>query len=390
MEYGQVEIMNSKRIYLSPPHMSGNELPLIQQAFADNWIAPVGPHIEAFEKEFCRYVGAKYAIAVSSGTAAIHLALLALGIQPDDEVFVSTLTFAGSVNPIVYTGAKPVFIDSEPHSWNMNPELLNDALTLRAKTKNGKLPKAVIPVHLYGQSSDMDAIMAICDRYNIPIIEDAAEAIGSRYRDKHPGTFGKIGTFSFNGNKIITTSGGGLLISEDKSLVDHVRKIATQAREPVVYYEHTELGYNYRMSNILAAIGLGQLSAIEDRVQRKREIYEYYRSRLEDLPGITFVSEMPYGRHTRWLSVILVDKEKFGKDPEQIRQKLEEHNIESRPLWKPMHCQPVFQGYEAVGGKVAESLFRQGLCLPSGTTLTDDQLDYIVSIIRKLYQINQL
>nr|MBL1135691.1 aminotransferase class I/II-fold pyridoxal phosphate-dependent enzyme [Chloroflexota bacterium]NOG63794.1 aminotransferase class I/II-fold pyridoxal phosphate-dependent enzyme [Chloroflexota bacterium]GIK64972.1 MAG: pyridoxal phosphate-dependent aminotransferase [Chloroflexota bacterium] len=369
----------STRVYLSPPHMSGEELILIQQAFADNWIAPAGPHLSAFEQEFCEYIGAKYAVALSSGTAAIHLALLIMGIQPRDEVFVSTLTFAGSVNPIIYMGAKPVFIDSEPLSWNMDPSILETAL--RARAQKGSLPKAVIPVHLYGQSADMDRIMAICDEYGVPVIEDAAEAIGTLYHNRRPGTMGKLGAFSFNGNKIITTSGGGMLASDDKSLIDHARKLSSQSREPVPHYEHVEIGYNYRMSNVLAAIGLGQLIAIEKRVQRKREIYDYYRTHLSKVPGLTFVDEMPYGRHTRWLTVILVDAKQFGADREQIRLKLEEHNIESRPLWKPMHLQPVFKDYESIGGQVAESLFDRGLCLPSGTALTDEQLSQIVSIV---------
>ena len=243
----------SERIYLSPPHMSGEELALVQQAFADNWIAPVGPQLTAFEREFCEYTGAQYAVALSSGTAAIHLALLAIGVQSGDEVLVSTLTFAGSVNPIIYVGAKPMFIDSERQSWNMDPNLLED--TLKSRAASGKLPKAVIPVHLYGQSADMDAIMAICDTYGVTVIEDAAEALGSRYKGRHPGTIGKLGVFSFNGNKIITTSGGGMLVSDEKSLIDYARKLASQSREPVIHYEHTEIGYNYRMSNVLAAIG---------------------------------------------------------------------------------------------------------------------------------------
>lgn len=374
----------TSRIYLSPPHMSGAEMTYIQQVFADNWIAPVGPQLTQFEHDFCTYTGAKHAIALSSGTAAIHLALLTLGIGVGDEVLVSTLTFSGSVNPITYVGASPVFIDSDAASWNMDPNLVED--TLRLKSNAGRLPKAVMPVHLYGQSADMDAIIAVCDRYGVPIIEDAAEAIGSSYRGRHPGTLGKIGTFSFNGNKIITTSGGGMLVSDDKTLVDHVRKLSTQAREPVPHYEHTEVGYNYRLSNVLAAIGCGQLAAIEERVRRKREIYDYYRQRLDQLPGLTFVDEMPYGRHTRWLTVMLVNPNAFGIDREQIRLRLEEHNIESRPVWKPMHQQPVFQHYEAVGGAVADKLFERGLCLPSGTALTDADLDRIISIIAELHE----
>ncbi len=374
----------SERIYLSPPHMSGTELTLIQQAFADNWVAPAGPHLSAFEQQFCEYTGAPHALALSSGTAAIHLALLTTEIQTGDEVLVSTLTFAGSVNPILYVGATPTFIDSEPDSWNIDPNLLEDVLRLRAK--RGKLPKAVMVVHLYGQSADMEPIMGICDRHGVMVIEDAAEALGSSYQGRHPGTFGRLGIFSFNGNKIITTSGGGMLVSEEKHLIDHARKLATQAREPVPHYEHTEIGYNYRMSNILAAVGCGQLNVIEERVRRKREIYDCYRTRLGDLPGLTFAPEMPYGRHTRWLTVVLIDPHQFGADREQIRLKLEEHNIESRPLWKPMHLQPVFQSYEVIGGAVSERLFEQGLCLPSGTAITNEQLDTIISVIRQIHE----
>lgn len=375
----------TKRIYLSPPHMSGEEVQQVQQAFADNWVAPAGPHLAAFEKQFCEYTGAGYALALSSGTAALHLALLITDIKPNDEVLVSTLTFAGSVNPIIYARAKPVFIDSERDSWNMDPHLLEE--TLKAKAAQGKLPHAVIPVHLYGQPADMDAIIEICERYGVLVIEDAAEALGARYHDRHPGVLGKLGVFSFNGNKIITTSGGGMLVSDDEALIAHARKLSSQAREPVVHYEHTEIGYNYRMSNISAAIGYGQMMVLEERVQRRREIYQFYREHLEDLPGLTFVDEMPYARHTRWLSVMLVDKNKFGVGGEAIRLKLEEHNIESRPVWKPMHMQPIFAEYEAIGGDVAQSLFECGLCLPSGTALTDEQLSMIVSIIRELHGI---
>ncbi|MBI1184765.1 aminotransferase class I/II-fold pyridoxal phosphate-dependent enzyme [bacterium] len=373
----------SERIYLSPPHMSGEEIQIVQQAFADNWIAPVGPQLKTFEENFCAYTGAKYAVAVSSGTAALHLALMVSDVHPGDEVFVSSLTFAASVNPILYVGAKPVFIDSEVNSWNMDPNLLEDAL--KSRSKMGKLPKAVIPVHLYGQSADMNAIMAICDRYGVAVIEDAAEVLGSSYCGRHPGTIGKIGIFSFNGNKIITTSGGGMLVSDDQRLVDHARKLSTQAREPVAHYEHIEIGYNYRMSNIVGAIGIGQLNVIEERVQRKREIYDYYRAHLGELAGLTFVNEMSYGRHTRWLSVVLINPDEFGLDREQVRLKLEDHNIESRPLWKPMHLQPVFDQYDVFGGVVAESLFNQGLCLPSGTALTVDQLDHIIALIYEMH-----
>ena len=381
MVSGQDDIV-TERIYLSPPHMSGDEIELVKTAFADNWIAPVGPYLDEFEAQFCAYTGAEHSVALSSGTAAIHLALLTIGVRPGDEVWVSTLTFVGSVNPIIYVGARPVFIDSEPKSWNMDPALLEGALKARANV--GNLPKAIIIVHLYGQAADMDAITAICERYNIALIEDAAEALGSNYHNRHLGTFGRIGVFSFNGNKIITTSGGGMLVSSDKSLVDHARKLASQAREPVAHYEHIEIGYNYRMSNILAALGCGQLRLIEDRVRRKQEIYAYYRQQLGTTPGLNFINKMPYGRHTRWLSAMLVDHEQFGYDREQIRQKLESYNIESRPLWKPMHRQPVFENYETIGGTVADTLFEQGLCLPSGTAITEEQLSRIVSIIRDM------
>ncbi len=373
----------SDRIYLSPPHMSGAEMERVAQAFADNWVAPAGPHLAEFERQFCAYTGAKYAVALSSGTAAIHLALLVLGIQPGDEVLVSTLTFSGSVNPIVYVGAEPLFIDSDARSWNMDPNLLE--LAIRNRAERGRLPAAVMPVHLYGQSADMESILRICERYEIPVIEDAAEALGANYHGRHPGTFGRLGAFSFNGNKIITTSGGGMLVSDDKALIDHARKLSTQAREPVPHYEHIEIGYNYRMSNILAAIGCGQLGVLDERVRRKREIYEYYRTHLSDLPGLMFVDEIPNARHTRWLTVMLVDPTGFGADREQIRLHLESHNIESRALWKPMHLQPVFRRYTSVGGVVAESLFDRGLCLPSGTALTDDQLEHITGLVRGMH-----
>lgn len=372
------------RIYLSPPHMSGEEIELIQQAFADNWIAPVGPALNNFEQQFSDYTGAKHALAVSSGTAALHLALLTCGIQAGDEVFVSTLTFIASVNPILYLGAIPVFIDSDSLSWNMDADLLEEALHERSKI--GQLPKAVIVVHLLGQSADIERIVTICQRYGVLLIEDAAESLGSRYKDKHPGTFGDAGFFSFNGNKIITTSGGGMLVSNNADLIAHARKLSTQARESTRHYEHREIGYNYRMSNILAAIGCGQLKVLDERVRRKRAIYERYRQALGDIPGLLFVEEMPYAYHSRWLSVVLVDKAQLGVDRDTICRKLEEHNIESRPMWKPMHHQPVLQEYESIMGEVADGLFEQGLCLPSGTALTDSQLDDIIAIIKQILE----
>ncbi len=374
--------MTPPRLYLSPPHMSGREMQYVQEAFDSNWIAPLGPNVTAFEQEFAAKVGAKHALALSAGTAAIHLALIHLGVGPGDEVIVSTLTFAASANPVVYQGAKPVFIDSERTSWNMDPDLL--AETLARKARQGRLPKAVILVHLYGQTADIDRILAICNKYDIPLIEDAAEALGARYKGRSPGVFGKAGIFSFNGNKIITTSGGGMLVSDDAELIAHARKLATQARDPAPHYQHSEIGYNYRMSNVLAGIGRGQLQALDDRVRRKREIFESYRRALGDLPGIDFMPEAPWGLHTRWLTVITVDPNRFGATREDIRLALEAENIESRPLWKPMHLQPVFAGCEAVGGDVAESLFTRGLCLPSGTAMSQSDIDRVVGIIRSM------
>ncbi len=370
------------RLYLSPPHMSGLEQQFVQEVFASNWIAPLGPQVDAFEAEFAEAVGAPYALALSSGTAALHLALILAGVGPGDEVLVSTLTFSASANPVVYLGARPTFIDCERTSWNMDPGLL--AETLAARARAGKLPKAVIPVHLYGQSADMDPILAACAAYEVPVIEDAAEALGATYKGRSPGTFGMMGAFSFNGNKIITTSGGGMLVSADKGLIDHARKLSTQARDPAPHYQHSEIGYNYRLSNVLAAIGRGQLRVLEERVRRKREIFEMYREILADVPGIEFMPEAPWGRCTRWLTCITVDSEQFGATREDIRLALEAEDIESRPLWKPMHLQPVFQGCEVVGGSVAEGLFRDGLCLPSGTAMTQADIERVAAVVRRV------
>jgi len=370
------------RLYLSPPHMSGLEMQYVQEAFDSNWIAPLGPHVDAFEQEFAAKVGAKHALALSAGTAAIHLALIHLGVGPGDEVIVSTLTFAASANPVVYLGAKPIFIDSERTSWNMDPDLLAD--TLARKARQGKLPRAVILVHLYGQTADIDRILAICNQYDVPLIEDAAEALGARYKGRSPGVFGKAGIFSFNGNKIITTSGGGMLVSDDAELIAHARKLATQARDPAPHYQHSEIGYNYRLSNVLAGIGRGQLQALNERVRRKREIFESYRRALADLPGIDFMPEAPWGLHNRWLTVNTVDPARFGADREAIRLALEAENIESRPLWKPMHLQPVFAECERVGGRVSEDLFARGLCLPSGTAMSAADQKRVVEVLRKV------
>ena len=369
------------RLYLSPPHMSGRERRYVEDVFDSNWIAPLGPQVDAFEAEFAAVVQAPYALALSSGTAALHLALQLVGVGAGDEVLVSTLTFAATANAVTYLGGKPTFIDSERTSWNMDPALLAETLHRRARA--GRLPKAVVLVHLYGQCADLDPIVAACEAHGVPLIEDAAEALGATYKGRPPGMFGRAGIFSFNGNKIITTSGGGMLVSADRALVDHARKLATQAREPAPHYEHTEIGYNYRLSNVLAGIGRGQLEVLPDRVRRKREIYAAYRQALADLPGIEWMPEAPWGESTRWLTVILIDPQRFGCDREAVRLALEAENIESRPLWKPMHLQPVFAGCPAIGGDVAAALFDQGLCLPSGTALTTTDLARVVEVIQR-------
>ena len=505
---------SSNRIFLSPPHMTGKELQLVEDAFESNYIAPLGPMVDAFECEFAEYTGVEYCVAVSSGTAALHLALQGLEIGPGDEVFASSLTFIGSVTPIVFQGATPVFIDCDRTSWNMNPDLLEEEL--ERCDRMGRLPKAVVPTDLYGQCCDLGRIVEICDGYGVPVICDSAESLGGRYlapqydlpdlrgkqrrkdakrRDHelhesyelngegrktyegmnrmdgwvdekkqrsevsdqmsevgerqwvHAGKGAKAAVFSFNGNKIITTSGGGMLASDDEELIEHSRFLSQQARDPFPHYEHSEIGYNYRMSNVLAAIGRGQLRVIEERVRRKRKIFDFYEKGLEDVPGIEFMPEAPYGRSNRWLTVILITPEAFGADQETVRLALETENIEARPVWKPMHVQPVFQvewlkaqglrckvrvvegtsrgqrsegggqkgkqrykvrvvggtsrgqrsevrgrdgkkhySCRVVGGEVAEDLFERGLCLPSGTAMTEDDLDRVVSAIRRCYK----
>lgn len=372
------------RIYLSAPHMSGLEQEFVAEAFATNWIAPVGPHVTAFEEEFAELVGAPYAAALSSGTAALHLALLLAGVGAGDEVLVSTLTFSASANPIVYLGGRPVFIDSEITSWNMDPHLL--AETLARKARQGRLPKAVVVVHLYGQSADLNPIIAACNHYGVPLIEDAAEALGSRYHGRTPGTFGQTGIYSFNGNKIITTSGGGMLVSADAGLIAHAKKLATQARDAAPHYQHSEIGYNYRLSNVLAGIGRGQLRVLEERVQARRRNFAYYQAALGHLPGITLMPEADWGRHTRWLTCLTIDPEQFGATNEAVRLALEAANIEARPVWKPMHLQPVFADCETVGGAVAADLFNRGLCLPSGSNLTEAELARVVMIVQNMYK----
>jgi dTDP-4-amino-4,6-dideoxygalactose transaminase len=372
-----------KPILLSTPHLGDREIKFVQEAFDTNWIAPVGPHVDAFEQEFCQVVGAGYGAAVSSGTAALHLALQLVGVEPGDEVFCSTLTFVATANPILYLGAKPVFIDSDRTSWNMNPDQLDTAF--KQRDRRGTLPKAVVVVHLYGQSADLDPIVQLCQRYEVPLVEDAAESLGATYKGRSPGTFGQVGIYSFNGNKIITTSGGGMLVSDDPALINQARFLATQARDPAPHYQHSQMGYNYRLSNILAGIGRGQLQVLNDRVAARRRNFDFYTNALAHLPGIELMPEAPYGTSTRWLTCLTIQPDLFGCDREKVRFALAEKGIESRPVWKPLHLQPLFSGCDAVGGEVAESLFETGLCLPSGSNLQEDQLNRVVEAIVQLH-----
>jgi pyridoxal phosphate-dependent aminotransferase EpsN len=363
--------------------MGRAEFAFVEEAFRTNWIAPIGPHLDAFEREFCARFGFAHAVAVSSGTAAIHLALRLLGVRAGDEVACSTLTFAASANPILYEQARPVFIDSDEATWNMNPALLGEWLAMRARA--GRLPRAVIIVDLYGQCADLERISASCARYGVPLIEDAAEALGATCAGRPAGAFGRMAVFSFNGNKIITTSGGGMLVSEDADLVKQARFLATQARDPAPHYQHSQLGFNYRLSNVLAGIGRGQLQVLDERVAARRRIFAHYVAALQDLPGVSFMPEAPFGRSNRWLTCLTIDPAKAGVDREQVRQALEAENIEARPVWKPLHLQPVFAGCEVVGGAVSDRLFNQGLCLPSGSAMTEDDLQRVIRIVRDVF-----
>ena len=369
------------RVYLSAPHMGPAERELLISGFDWDWIAPLGPHVDGFERGLGERVGVPHVAALSSGTAAIHLGLQLLGVGAGDDVIVSTLTFSASANPIVYRGARPVFVDSDRSTWNMSPDLLAEQLDVRAR--RGKLPKAVIVVDLYGQCADYEPIIEACGRYEVPVLEDAAEALGATYKGKPAGSFGQMAAFSFNGNKIITTGGGGALVAHDAETAARARFLATQARDPAPHYQHSHIGYNYRLSNLLAAVGRGQLRVLDERVDVRRAHNAYYRSALSDLPGIEFMPEAQYGRSNCWLTCLTIDPVKFGTDREQVRLALEAENIESRPVWKPMHLQPVFSGCEVHGGAVAEALFRDGLCLPSGSSLTEDDRARVVSTIRK-------
>ncbi|MBI9065675.1 MAG: aminotransferase class I/II-fold pyridoxal phosphate-dependent enzyme [Salinivirgaceae bacterium] len=371
------------KIWLSSPHMSGNEKKYIDSAFEENWIAPAGPNIAGFENELGEYLGLPHVAALTTGTAAIHIALMLVGVGNGDEVLAPTFTFAATINPIMYLGATPIHVDSDFESWNMNPELLEKAI--KDRIVKGKKPKAIIIVHLYGMPAKMKAIMEISEKYEIPVIEDAAEALGSEYMDQRCGTFGEYSILSFNGNKIITTSGGGALISRKKDGIAKAKFLATQAKDEAPHYQHSEIGYNYRMSNIVAGIGRGQLEVINLRVKQRRAIHDFYVSRLGKISGIEFLKERPGAFSNFWLTTILVDPEKTGGvSREHIRLALEEKNIETRPLWKPMHMQPIFEKYPKYVDGTSEKLFENGLCLPSGSNMTDEQKERVVSNIIKV------
>ncbi|MCU7557553.1 DegT/DnrJ/EryC1/StrS family aminotransferase [Macrococcus capreoli] len=373
-----------ERVFLSSPHMGGTEQKYVQEAFDTNWVAPLGANVNAFEDAVKSYTGIKAACALSSGTGGLHLALDLLDVGQDDIVFCSSLTFIATANPILYLGAKPVFIDSDLESWNMSPYALKKAFEKYAGL--GKLPKAVMVVNLYGQSAKMDEIMAICNEYNVPVVEDAAESLGSKYKGKMSGTFGKFGIFSFNGNKIITTSGGGMIISNDEEAIAHALKKATQARDNAPHYQHSEVGYNYRLSNISAGIGRGQMEVLDDRVAKKREIFDRYKAGLQDVEGISFMEELEDTFSNRWLSTMLIDHEVTGKNYLDVINMLAEDNIEARPVWKPMHLQPVFEGCDFIQDEqmdVSKYLFDHGICLPSDSKMTDEIQDMIILKIRK-------
>ncbi|MCU7548482.1 aminotransferase class I/II-fold pyridoxal phosphate-dependent enzyme [Chitinophagaceae bacterium LB-8] len=373
------------KIWLSSPHMGGKEEAFVSEAFATNWIAPLGPNVNGLEENLANYLGGGVSVAaLSSGTAAIHLGLILLGIEAGDEVICQSMTFSASANPIVYMGANPVFIDSEEATWNMNPLLLEKAITEGIAA--GKKPKAIIVVHLYGMPAQMEQICSIANKYGIPVLEDAAEALGSSINGQKCGTFGDIAVLSFNGNKIITTSGGGALISKNKALVEKAKFLATQARDNAPHYEHSHIGYNYRMSNICAGIGRGQMLVLEERVKQRRSVYQFYYDLFSSNPAIAFLPELTGFKSNRWLTTVIIDPavSSNGITREELRMALERENIESRPLWKPMHLQPVFKGCKNYTNGTSEHLFDHGLCLPSGSNLTKEQLSDIRTIIEKV------
>jgi dTDP-4-amino-4,6-dideoxygalactose transaminase len=367
------------KIWLSSPHLGDAEQKYVQEAFNTNWIAPLGPNVNGFETDIQNYTGSHCVSALSSGTAAIHLALILLNVKAGDEVLASSFTFSATINPIRYQGATPILIDSEPETWNMSPELLEKAI--KDRLAKGKKPKAIIPVHLYGMPAKIEEIMAIAQQYKIPVIEDAAEALGSKINDKHAGTYGEMGIYSFNGNKIITTSGGGALVSNTPEYCQKATFLATQARDAAPHYQHSQIGYNYRMSNVVAGIGRGQMEVLPDRIKARRANYDYYKKTLSNLP-IQFVNEPEGYFSNRWLTTILTDSYEIR---EKIRKTLESENIESRPLWKPMHLQPVFKDAPAYTNDVSENLFEKGLCLPSGSNLTQNDLERITTIIKQVF-----
>jgi dTDP-4-amino-4,6-dideoxygalactose transaminase len=372
-----------ERIYLSPPHMGPDERKLLLDAFDSNWIAPLGPHVEAFEHELAARAAVPHAAALSSGTAALHLALQLVSVGRGDDVIVSSLTFAATANPVTYLGARPVFVDSEPKTWNLDPDLLEEELETRRR--DGRpMPKAVVVVDLYGQCANYTRLEPLCARYGVPLIEDAAEALGATWNGKPAGGFGVLGVFSFNGNKIITTSGGGMLVGSDKALIDTARFLATQARDPAPHYQHSHVGYNYRLSNLLAAVGRGQLRVLDDRIAARRRNRAFYERAFADVPGVRFMPVASEGTWNGWLTVIVVDPKAFGATREQIRVALEKENIESRPVWKPMHLQPVFADCPMRGGAVSAAIFEDGLCLPSGSSLTVAELERVASLVLSL------
>jgi pyridoxal phosphate-dependent aminotransferase EpsN len=368
------------KIFLSPPHMSPRERELLLEAFDSNWIAPLGPHVDAFECEFAAKVGASHAVALSSGTAALHLALRIAGVEAGDEVLTSTLTFVATANAIRYVGAEPVFIDSTAANWNMDPQLLEDEL--RACAKRRRIPKAAVVVDICGQTADWDPILALCRKYGITVIEDAAEALGANYCGRAAGTLAEIGCYSFNGNKIITTSGGGMLVAERSDWAQQVRHLATQARDPAPHYQHSQIGHNYRLSNLLAAVGRGQLEVLDERVAQRRANFEFYRCALAHVPGIEFMPEADFGSSTRWLTCLTLDPRIHIGTPADMCSAMALQNIETRPMWKPMHQQPVYAACRARTSGVADRIFRHGLCLPSGSSLTDHDKQRVVDAFR--------
>ena len=376
-----------RRIYLSLPHMGGTEKNYVREAFEQNWLSSVGPNLIELEKKFSILTGMP-SVALASGTAGLHLGLKLLGIKPGDEVVVPTLTFAAGCNPVSYEGGVPVLIDSERETWNLDPQRLSDFLSERAR--HNQLPKIVTVAHLFGQSADLNSIVEICRRYELPLLEDAAESLGAYYNDRHPGTFGDVGVFSFNGNKIITATCGGMLVARNATLVDRARKWSMHSRDEdpqgINNYVHSELGYNYRMSNVLAGIARGQLEILEERVEQRRAVFERYRTAFLDLPGITPQPEIKSGRHTRWLSCFLIDEAQFGVPAADLIRHLGAANVEARPVWKPMHTQPLYRGCKQVGGEVAVDLNRRGICLPSSSSLSEEEQIFIIERIRELHK----